>query len=203
MDVHNLTADAEAFTCNAYLAAGEIPTLVDAGTIAGIETRIAERVDGLDRVVLTHQHPDHVEQLEAVVDAFDPEVFAYAEHPLRTDALTDGEAVAIGDEDYEVVSTPGHAEDHVSLVGERAVFSGDVVVYEDGAYDGGSFGRTDIPGASRERLIKSLSDLLDRMPESVDRLYPGHGDSFSGDVHTIVDRALSRAERHEPKYPEE
>ena len=203
MDVYNLTADASEFTCNAYLALGEVSTLVDAGTIDGIERQIAERTDTLEQVLLTHQHADHTEQLRAVVEAFDPDVLAYAEHPLRTTALEDGDTPTIGEDPFEVVYTPGHAPDHVAVVGDRAVFSGDVVVYSDGAYEDGSFGRTDLSGASRERLIESLTELLTRMPASADQLYPGHGESFTGDVHTIVDRALSRAERYDPKYPEE
>jgi len=203
MDVYNVTADAETFTCNAYLATGDRPTLVDAGAMDGVVEVIRAHVDALDAVVLTHQHGDHVEQLDAVLDAFDADCYAYADHPRRTDALADGDEVRIGDETCEVVSTPGHADDHVSLVGPESLFSGDVVVHDDGAFDYGSFGRTDLPGQSRERLIESIRDLLDRMPDGVEHIYAGHGEVFHGDVRDVVETALSRAERREPKYPDE
>jgi glyoxylase-like metal-dependent hydrolase (beta-lactamase superfamily II) len=207
MDVHTVTADAEQFTCNAYLAVGEETTLVDAGTMPGVEDVIAEYADDLDRVVLTHQHHDHVGELDAVLDAFDADLFAYGEHPRRDHALADGDEVRIGDESCEVVYTPGHAADHVAFVGETVLFSGDVVVYNDGAFDDGSFGRTDMPGQSRERLIESLAVLLDRLPDSVTALYAGHGDVFEAtddeSVGDVIGRALTRAERREPKYPNE
>jgi glyoxylase-like metal-dependent hydrolase (beta-lactamase superfamily II) len=203
MEVTNLTADAEVFTCNAYLALGEEPTLVDAGAMSGIADRIGERTDELSRVVLTHQHGDHVSELDSVLSAFDADCYAYGEHAHRTHALADGDELVIGDERCEVVHTPGHAADHVSLVGDRSLFSGDVVVYSDGAFDDGSFGRTDYPGQSRERLIESIRELLARLPDSVDRLYAGHGESYTGDVRAVIERALSRAERREPKYPGE
>ena len=203
MEVHNVTADAESFTCNAYLALGETPTLVDAGSMDGVEDVIREHTDQLDRVVVTHQHSDHVAELEPVCSAFDADCYAYADHPVRTHELADGDEVVIGDQSCEVVYTPGHADDHVSLVGETALFSGDVVVYNDGAFDDGSFGRTDYPGMSRERLIESIYDLLDRLPDSVDSMYAGHGDVYTGDVRTVIERALERAERREPKYPDE
>jgi len=203
MDVYNVTADAETFTCNAYLATGERPTLVDAGAMEGVVEVIRAHVDALDAVVLTHQHGDHVEQLDAVLDAFDADCYASADHPRRTDALADGDQIQIGDETCEVVSTPGHADDHVSLVGPESLFSGDVVVHDDGAFDYGSFGRTDLPGQSRERLIESIRDLLDRMPDGVEHIYAGHGEVFHGDVRDVVETALSRAERREPKYPDE
>jgi glyoxylase-like metal-dependent hydrolase (beta-lactamase superfamily II) len=203
-----VTADADQFTCNAYLLLGETPTLVDAGTMPGVASVVADHTDTLDRVVLTHQHSDHVGRLDEVVDAFGPDVFAYADHPHRTEAIEDGDRVAMGDERFDVVYTPGHATDHVSLVSETRLFSGDVVVYNDGAYDDGSFGRTDMAGQSRERLITSLKALLERLPDSVTSMYAGHGDAFHAadhddSVRDVVERALSRAELRQPKYPEE
>jgi len=208
VSVRNVTSGATEFTCNAYLVEGAVPTLIDAGAMPGVASEIARHVDELDRVVITHQHGDHVAELEAVVDAFDPAVYAAGDHPRRTEPLADGDTIQVGDASSEVVTTPGHADDHVSLVGQTAVFSGDVLVYDDGAFDDGSFGRTDMVGQSRERLIESLRTLADRIPASATRLYAGHGSVFDADDHddslqTVVDRALERAERREPKYPEE
>ena len=202
-----VTADADVFTCNAYLIDGETTTLVDAGAMPGVERVVADHVDDLDQVFLTHQHGDHVAELESIRSAFDPDVYAYAEHPHRTHSLADGDEIRIGDDACEVVYTPGHADDHVSLIGESALFSGDVVVYNDGAFDDGSFGRTDRPGQSRERLIESLETILRRLPDSVSAMYPGHGDVFDAEtggetVRAVIERALERAERREPKYPE-
>jgi hydroxyacylglutathione hydrolase len=202
MDVVTVTEDAEVFTCNAYLALGEHPTLVDAGAMAGVEDVVARHTDELDSVVVTHQHSDHVAQLEAVVGAFDADCYAFADHPARTHDLADGDRLTVGEEECEVVHTPGHGDDHVSLVGERSLFSGDVVVYNDGAFDDGSFGRTDYPGMSRDRLVESVRELLERMPDTVESMYAGHGDVYRGDVHEVVERALARAERREPKYPD-
>ncbi len=203
MEVHTVTADAETFTCNAYLALGERTTLVDAGAWGGVVDAIRDHTDDLDAVVLTHQHGDHVQQLDSVLDAFDAELYAYGEHPRRDHALEDGDELLVGDETCEVVYTPGHADDHVSLVSERSLFSGDVVVHDDGAFEGGSFGRTDRPGQSREREIESIEEILDRMPDGVEGMYSGHGGVFHGDVRSVVERALERAQRREPKYPEE
>ena len=203
MDVSNVTADADTFTCNAYLALGESPTLVDAGAMTGVTGVVGNQTEELDKVVLTHQHGDHVSQLDAVLDQFDCDLYADGDHPRRTHELADSDSVLVGDETCEVVFTPGHADDHVSLVSERSLFSGDVVVHDDGAFDDGSFGRTDMAGQSRERLIESIRDLLDRMPDTVEHMYSGHGSVYHGDVRDVVERALERAERREPKYPDE
>jgi hydroxyacylglutathione hydrolase len=213
MPVTTVTADADVFTCNAYLVTGDTNALVDAGAMAGVADVVRDHLDdagddeesnpGLDAVYLTHQHGDHVSELDAVLDAFDPALYAYADHPARTHALADGDTVQLGDDDYDVVHTPGHADDHVSLVSASTLFSGDVVVHDDGAFDDGSFGRTDYPGQSREVLIDSIETLVDRLPDTVEHMYAGHGGAFHGDVHDVVATALERAKRREPKYPDE
>ncbi|WP_137289076.1 MBL fold metallo-hydrolase [Natronorubrum halophilum] len=215
MEVHHVTEGAETFTCNAFLAVGEETTLVDAGAWDGIVDEIRTHTDEVDAVVITHQHGDHVAQLEAVVDAFDPDVYAYDDHPTRTHELEDGDTVTIGDESFDVVYTPGHADDHVSFVSDSSLFSGDVAVHDDGAFEYGSFGRTDMAGQSRERLIESLEELLERMPNGgrassersgspgVEHMYSGHGGVFHGDVRDVVETGLEQAEKREPKYPDE
>ena len=203
MDIINVTKDADTFTANVYLVLGEKPTLIDTGTMSGVEDVIKEYTDDIEQVVLTHQHGDHIGELAAVLSSFDAELYAFGDHPERTHELADGDELQIGDDQFEVVHTPGHADDHISLVSENALISGDVVVYNDGAFDDGSFGRTDMPGQSREALIESIQELLVRMPDSVSAIYAGHGDVYEGDIGTVVERALSRAKRKEPKYPDD
>ncbi|UPW01505.1 MBL fold metallo-hydrolase [Halorussus gelatinilyticus] len=203
MQVHNVTADAETFTCNAYLVEGDRTVLVDAGSMPGVVDAVADRVETIDAVVLTHQHGDHVAELDTVLDAYDPELLCYGDHPRRTEELADGDTLRIGDEEFEAIYSPGHADDHLAFVSASTLFSGDVVVYNDGAFDDGSFGRTDMAGQSRDREIESIRTILDRTPETVESMYAGHGDEFHGDVREVVERALERAERREPKYPEE
>ncbi|MFB6109975.1 MAG: MBL fold metallo-hydrolase [Halodesulfurarchaeum sp.] len=202
MDVINLTADADVFTANAYLIRGDANALVDAGAAAGIVSAIREHVSALDAVALTHRHEDHVEQLEAIRDAFDPTVYAARAGPEDATVLDDGEKLSLGGHPFEAVATPGHAPDHLGFVGDRAVFTGDVVVYSDGAFDDGSFGRTDLAGGDRGTLLASIERLLDRLPGTVESLYPGHGPAFQGDVRAVLERAHTRAARGEPKYPE-
>jgi glyoxylase-like metal-dependent hydrolase (beta-lactamase superfamily II) len=203
MEVTNVTADAEVFTANAYLVPGDQTVLIDVGAMNGVEEVVADRTSTLDAVVLTHQHGDHVATLDAVLDRFDADLYAHGDHPRRTHGLEDGDSLRVGDETCEVIHTPGHADDHVSLVSETSLYSGDVVVYNDGAFEDGSFGRTDRPGQSRERLIESIETIVERTPDSVEQMYAGHGDPFHGDVHEVLERALERAERREPKYPDE
>ncbi|WP_255195094.1 MBL fold metallo-hydrolase [Halorarius litoreus] len=203
MDIIDVTPDTDTFAGNAFLALGARPALVDTSGHPEIVEQVAAHTDTLEAVALTHQHWDHANAIEDIVERFDPEVYAYADHDLRTHAIEHGDTVDLGDETFEVVYTPGHAADHVSFVSETTLFSGDVVVHNDAAFDYGSFGRTDRAGQSRERLIESINVLLDHLPDTVEHMYAGHGDEFHGDVRDVVETSLARAEKREPKYPDE
>ena len=202
MQVHNLTADVEAFTANAYLLDTAAPVLVDVGVDDGIVDRITDHVDRVEAVLITHQHRDHIAALDAVLEAFDPAVYAYASFDRRTAALGDGQTLRFDGHELTALHTPGHAADHLVLLTPEVVFTGDLVVYNDGAFDDGSFGRTDQPGQDRATLIASIEHLLTQLSPTVTAMYPGHGDSVTDmDVRAVVDRALTRAKRFEPKYP--
>ncbi|MCD6089784.1 MBL fold metallo-hydrolase, partial [Candidatus Bathyarchaeota archaeon] len=68
-----------------------------------------------------------------------------------------------------VMHTPGHTEGSISLFckEENAVFTGDTLF-------AGSVGRTDFPGASLQKLLKSLNERLLKLPDET-MVYPGHG----------------------------
>lgn len=194
--------DPDRFTANIFLALGDRPVLVDAGSLPGVASVVREFTDTLDAVVLTHRHGDHVGQLDAVLEAFDADCYAYGAHPRRTHELADGDEMMLGDGRFDVLHTPGHAPDHVVFVSDSTVFAGDLVVPNDQAFDYGSYGATGGPGPAREQLIESLERLLERLPDGVEHLYAGHGDAFHGDVHDLVRTALDHAAEREPKYPD-
>ncbi|MDY7082935.1 MAG: MBL fold metallo-hydrolase, partial [Halobacteria archaeon] len=89
MRVTNLTEDAETFTSNVFLALGEKNVLIDAGTMGGVTDVIREYTNELDALVLTHQHGDHVGQLDNVLDAFDVPLVCYGDHPRRARRVED------------------------------------------------------------------------------------------------------------------
>jgi len=175
---------------------GEEALVVDAP--AGAE-RIAEflRERGLAArwLVNTHGHADHIQGNAALKEAFPQMTLAIGEadapmlvHPMKNLSmllgawvkspeadrlLADGDRVALGGTELEVLATPGHSAGSVSLYhpegpdGRPVCFCGDVLF-------AGGIGRTDLPGQSHETLLDSIRRrLLTLPPETV--LYPGHG----------------------------
>ena len=112
----------------------------DAGHVAALRDE-ADRRGGVGGVLLTHSHGDHS-----------------AAAPLLG-------APVIESGPFEVVPTPGHAEDHVCFVLDRVCFTGDLILGEGSTFvppDGGS--------------LAAYLDSLHRVQElDLELLCPGHG----------------------------
>ena len=141
-------------------------------------------------IVITHAHMDHVGALRAVQEKTNAQfavheaekgfVFSAPMRMLTSVGLTpfksppkpdrllkDGDHIDIGDLHFEVLYTPGHSSGGISLAGHGVVFSGDTL------FNFG-IGRTDFPGCSHERLMKSIREKLMVLPDET-IVYPGHG----------------------------
>ncbi len=188
--IHNLAEGREVFTSNVFLVTGDRTALVDVGNEFDIVDAVQERVDDLDAVVLTHTHYDHVANLDAVVDAFDPEVVAYDDSFDGVDgALGDGDTVRIGDDNYLALHTPGHKDDHLCLYSEDAgiLFAGDLV------FVNGSFGRTDLDEGHRPTLVDSIQRVLEVTDDELRVMHTGHGPSVESNPYGDIELALSAA----------
>lgn len=147
----------------------------------------------VEAVVLTHAHFDHIGGVEDVRRLKRCPVYV---HPAEADWLTDGRLNGslwwpefggeirtdpadgfledgrryewIG-ETFEVFHTPGHSPGGVSIRCGGLLFCGDVLFRR-------SVGRTDLPGGDWELLVRSVRDVLFRLPDEV-VVYPGHGPS--------------------------
>ncbi len=73
--------------------------------------------------------------------------------------FTDGERLALGDVELEVIATPGHTNDSVSYRIGDALFVGDSLFMPDGGT-----ARCDFPGGSATRLYQSIQRLF-ALPE--------------------------------------
>ena len=188
--IRNLAATVQGFTSNAFLVTGERTVLVDAGNGFDVASAVREHADGLDALVLTHTHSDHVGNLPDVVEDFGVDVWGYdTDQEGVTRPLSEDEPVRLGDDSYEVIHTPGHKDDHVCLYasGPRVLFAGDLV------FANGGFGRTDLAEGNRELLIDSIQRLLERV-ERLEEMHTGHGPSVDHNPRQDIELALQAAQ---------
>jgi glyoxylase-like metal-dependent hydrolase (beta-lactamase superfamily II) len=188
--IRNVAAGVQSFTSNAFLVTGERTVLVDTGSNFDVVSRVEEHADGLDAVVLTHTHPDHVGNLAAVTDAFDVQAWGFDTEQDGVDhAVADEETVQLGDDDYRALHTPGHKDDHLCFYSDTAdvLFAGDLV------FQNGSFGRTDLEEGDRETLVASIDRVLDAIDETLAEMHTGHGPSVTTNPAHDVETAARAA----------
>lgn len=90
--------------------------------------------------------------------------------PVQVDeSVTDGQKLKIGNISSQVIQTPGHTEGSICLLfsAEKKLIAGDTLF-------AGSIGRTDLPGGSYDKIMRSLHTQLMALPDDIE-VVPGHG----------------------------
>ncbi len=184
------------FAANCYIV-GSSQTkqgmVIDPGAEAKTILRTVQQTGlTISMTVITHAHIDHIAALREVRARTNAQFLAHEAEkgfvfstPMRMltsmgvspvksppspdRILKDGDHLDVGDLRFEVLHTPGHSSGGICLSGHGVVFSGDTLLNS-------GIGRTDFPGMSHERLIKSIWEKLMVLPDET-VVYPGHGPS--------------------------
>ncbi len=83
--------------------------------------------------------------------------------------LKDGDTLKTGTLTSSIIETPGHTEGSICVFfpAEKKLIAGDTLF-------AGSIGRTDLPGGSYEKIMRSLHTRLLALPDETE-VVPGHG----------------------------
>jgi len=157
---------------------------------AGLKTFIEKT--GLEPVLLlnTHCHLDHVFGNKFVADTWGLTLHIHEKEKQMLELapasgqlwqlpfenyegelifIREGEKIKLGDDELDILFTPGHSPGSVCFYDEREgfVIAGDVLF-------NGSIGRTDLPGGDFDTLVNSIQTQLFPLPGDT-KVYPGHG----------------------------
>jgi hydroxyacylglutathione hydrolase len=182
------------FATNCYVVASSSTKqgmIIDPGAEAETILKTVQQMGlSISLIAITHAHIDHVGALREVQEKTKAQSAIHeaekgflftapmrmltslgispVKSPPRPDRLLkDGDFVDIGDLHFQVLYAPGHSAGGICLYGHGVVFSGDTLFNL-------GVGRTDFPGMSHERLMKSIQEKLMVLPDET-IVYPGHG----------------------------
>jgi rhodanese-related sulfurtransferase len=108
---------------------------------------------------------------------------ARARSEVATRRLRDGDRIELGRHMIEIIESPGHTDDSVSLLVDDTFFTGDALLI-------GGGGRTDFQNGSPEALYDTLHRRFRDLPDAL-TIYPAHG--YAGRTHSTVqqERAMN------------
>jgi len=131
----------------------------------------------VERIVTTHQHPDHWQALEEVRAATGAVTVAHPLDapgiPVATDELVDeGDTIRFGDAALSVIHLVGHTPGSIALVygagSEPHLFTGDCL------FPGGVGNTQKDPERFNSLYTGVVEKVFDRLPDAT-WVYPGHG----------------------------
>jgi glyoxylase-like metal-dependent hydrolase (beta-lactamase superfamily II) len=169
---------------NAYLVTcsetGET-LLIDAANDADdLVDLVRENAPKLALIVTSHQHFDHWQALEAVVDATGAPTAAHEIDadplPVKPDRLlTDGDTIQVGKLTFDVIHLRGHTPGSVALALSGPAAGDATQLFTGDCLFPGGVGKTWQPGEFTQLLTDVTSRVFDRFGDDT-VVYPGHGD---------------------------
>jgi glyoxylase-like metal-dependent hydrolase (beta-lactamase superfamily II) len=129
---------------------------------------------GIQEIVVTHAHQDHIGGVASVLQRFGPMKVSKKPWPgadekfgVEIDAIDDGALIRTENATLRAIHTPGHAPDHLSFMidEERALISGDNIL---------GVGTAVIPLDTGD-LLDYVNSLERVLAEAPGRIYPAHG----------------------------
>lgn len=142
--------------------------VVDPGDGERVWGFLEERGYGLEAILATHHHFDHVAGIELLCDKAPVDVFCFKGDlpriPRATRGLEDGETFDLGGLRFRTLHVPGHTSGHVVYVCGDALLAGDTLFL-------GGCGR--LFEGTAEQMFHSLYDKILSLPEET-RIFTGH-----------------------------
>lgn len=140
-------------------------------------------------IIITHGHIDHLLSVDPVRENTGAKVLIHEKDgdklsdPALNDAigmglgrecgkpdrlLKDGEVIAVGGLDFEIIHTPGHSAGGICIKVGDVIFTGDTLFNM-------GIGRTDFIDGDLNTLLDSIETRLMKFDDNV-VVYPGHGE---------------------------
>ncbi|GJL70042.1 MAG: MBL fold hydrolase [Nitrospirales bacterium] len=156
----------------------------------------------------THQHNDYVTGICELAERIPLQCLAGRHARLGYDArpMADGERLTMGEIDFQILHTPGHTPEHISvLVTDRSRGKEPVLLLSGGALLVGDVARPDLLGGTEEAahhaevMCKMLQEKILPLPDYVE-VYPTHvsGSLCGGNIGSRLSTTIGYERRMNP-----
>ena len=141
----------------------------------------------LDTVVDTHTHADHATASFEFQRLLGARLIMHRRAPVpRVDEyVDDGDSICVGDVKLDVLYTPGHTPDSISLYMGDRVLTGDVMLIR-------GTGRSDFAGGDAGTQYDSITGKLFELPDDT-LVFPGH--DYRGNTQSTI----GEEKQHNPR----
>jgi glyoxylase-like metal-dependent hydrolase (beta-lactamase superfamily II)/rhodanese-related sulfurtransferase len=120
-----------------------------------------------DALVIMHENTNNKWKIVDQGDRFGIGDILRANAAVEIDRyVADGDVVDVGGLNFRVLFTPGHTDNHISLLIDDHLFTGDLLLI-------GQAGRSDLPGGNPEEQYDSLFTKITALPDWT-KIFPGH-----------------------------
>ena len=144
-------------------------TLVDAPEFEPIKSFLDDSNWGLDNILITHHHHDHIGGIQELINNFKPTIFGAKadEHrlPKLDVALENRDKFSVSNLIFKCIEVPGHTIGHIAFYSatEKLLFSGDSLM---------TLGCGRLFEGTAENMLSSL-DKISSLPDDT-AIYSGH-----------------------------
>ena len=144
-------------------------TLVDAPDFEPIKEQLEKQKWGLDNILITHHHEDHIAGISSLVTEYDPVVFGAEADKERLPklhvTLTDRDKFSVSERIFKSIDVSGHTRGHLAFycASEKILFSGDSLM---------ALGCGRIFEGTSMQMYESLEELRKLPDETI--IYSGH-----------------------------
>jgi len=176
------------FSSNIYVLKGDYLTIVDPGndyTALMALFDLDYKPEDIKKIVLTHGHRDHAMGIfellnyPTIVENKDIEIIIHEKGPDGFKKIIEetgfpftlvkgGETLDLGGSEWEVIPTPGHTMDGISLyhAPTKTAFTGDTIL---------PYGMADVDDSAGGRLDHYLFSVKELLKRDIENILPGHG----------------------------
>jgi len=178
-----------------YLIGTAHPLLIDAGVgnASHLDAIAGAAPNGLEHLVVTHAHSDHIAGAPSIHERWpsaklSKHPWSIRDRDLTWNPLNEGDVIATDEGDLQVLLTPGHAPDHLTLwhPQSRTLFVGDMMQQDNTVVIPASH------GGSLAEYLRSLERIAALNPA---RALPAHGPVIEDPLALIRRYVDHRAQR--------